>query len=92
MHGIRRIQYKERFKKAYKKLDPRIQGEVDESIEDLLKDVPPPGRQVKKMSGHHNPDIWEIRVTKNFRLTFERDGDAAILRNVGSHNLLHDNP
>ncbi len=51
MHGIRRFQYKERFKKAYKKLDPRIQGEVDEAINDLLKDVPPTGRQVKKMSG-----------------------------------------
>lgn len=92
MHGIRRIQYKERFKKAYKKLDPRIQGEVDETIEDLLKDVPPPGRQVKKMSGHHNPDIWEIRVTKNFRLTFERDGETAILRNVDNHDLLYRNP
>ena len=44
------------------------------------------------MSGHHNPDIWEIRVTKNFRLTFERDGDTAILRNVDTHDLLYRNP
>lgn len=92
MHGIRRIQHKERFKKAYKKLDPRIQGEVDEVINGLLKDVSPTGRQVKKMSGHHNPDIWEIRVTKNFRLTFERDGDTAILRNVDTHDFLYRSP
>ncbi len=90
--GIRKFQYKERFKKAYKKLDPRIQEEVNETLKDLQKSPTPRGRRVKKMHGHYNPEIWEVRVNDNFRITFELNGDTAVLRNVGSHNLLYDSP
>ncbi len=90
--GIRKFQRKERFERAYKKLDPRIQREVDETLKDLQKNPIPRGRRVKKMRGHHNPEIWEARVNDNFRITFELNGDTAILRNVDSHNLLHGNP
>jgi mRNA-degrading endonuclease RelE of RelBE toxin-antitoxin system len=90
--GIRKFQYKERFKKAYKKLDPRIQEEVDETLKDLQKSPIPRGRRAKKMRGHHNPEIWEARVNDNFRITFELNDDMVVLRNVGSHNLLYDSP
>lgn len=90
--GIKRFRKKEKFEKAYKKLDPEIKLAVDDAIKDLLKDPPPAGRRIKKMGGHHNPDIWEIRVNHNFRMTFEIQDDIATLRNVGSHNLLYRNP
>ncbi|MCH7732751.1 MAG: hypothetical protein IIB44_09590 [Candidatus Marinimicrobia bacterium] len=40
----------------------------------------------KKMTGQKN--IYEIRVTLNFRITYTRKGDTAILRKVGTHNLM----
>jgi len=33
-------------------------------------------------------DIWEMRVTANYRITFQTTGDTAILRRVGSHDVL----
>ena len=45
-----------------------------------------PGLQVKKMEGVD--DIWEIRVTDNYRITFQFVEGGALLRRVGTHNVL----
>jgi mRNA-degrading endonuclease RelE of RelBE toxin-antitoxin system len=79
-----------RFRKAYKRLDPVIKEDVDRALEDLLRDPVPNGRRLPKMEGHRNPEVWKIRITRNFRLTFELREGVAVLRNVGSHNMIRD--
>lgn len=87
---IRAIDRLPRFDRAYKKLEQRIRKNVDEAINDLLKNPIPNGRHVHKMGGYE--DIWEVRVTGSYRLSFKLDGDTAILRNVDSHDELIEHP
>jgi addiction module RelE/StbE family toxin len=79
-----------RFKRAYKKLDAQIQKGVDEAIQDLRKNPIPNSRRVHKMGGYD--DVWEVRINRDYRMSFQLDGDKAILRNVDSHDELIDNP
>lgn len=78
------------FERAYKSLGPQIQKGVDEAIKDLFKNPFPPGRHVHKMGGYRN--IWEVRINQDYRMSFQLDGDKAILRNVDSHDKLLKNP
>ena len=34
------------------------------------------------------PGIWEMRVTDNYRVTFQVIQDGMILRRIGTHNVL----
>lgn len=87
---ISAVDYLPRFEKALSKLDKRIKEAVKEAIEDIQKSPVPPGRRLHKMSGYDN--VWEVRATSSFRLTFELQGSTAIFRNVGSHDHLLRNP
>ncbi len=84
--GVKGFKPLPRFKRLFRKLDPSVQQQVKDTLADLQKNPIPPGRRVKKMEGHK--DVWEARVNDNFRLTFKIEGDTAILRNVGTHDIL----
>ncbi|MEJ2687936.1 MAG: hypothetical protein P8124_12185 [Gammaproteobacteria bacterium] len=88
--GITRFKKLSRFKKAYKDLPKHLQSEVDGTIRDLGRPKPPHGRRLKQMRGYKNPKVWEIRVNAKYRMTFELDGETAVLRNVGPHDILND--
>lgn len=77
------------FKKDYQSLPGEVQEKVDKQLKFLLKDRDYPSLQTKKMEGH--PDIWEARVTKSYRFTFQIEEDVYLLRRVGTHDIL-DNP
>lgn len=86
-----KIRLTERFKKAYKKLQPEIQKKVDKAITLLLTNHKHPSIQVRKLES--KPDKWYLRVDINHRLTFEIIGNGIyVLRNVGSHDKTLDNP
>ena len=73
-----------RFKRAYKTLPPDIQNSVKKCLSLLEKDLRYPGLHCKKIKGTEN--IWEARVTLDYRLTFEFQSDTILLRNVGHHD------
>ena len=45
-----------------------------------------PSLRVKRMEGAG--DIWEMSVTKSYRITFQREGEIVLLRNIGTHEIL----
>lgn len=45
-----------------------------------------PSLKVKKLEGAK--DIWEMSVTKSYRITFQRNGEIVLLRNIGTHDIL----
>ena len=77
------------FKKDYQKLPQQIQKRVDKQLGFLLKDPSHPSLACKKMKDPRG--IWELRVTYNYRLTFQKIEDVYILRRVGTHQIL-ENP
>jgi mRNA-degrading endonuclease RelE of RelBE toxin-antitoxin system len=79
-----------RFNKAFLKLPPHIQTKVLRALELLDADFRHPGLQAKRIKG--TDDIFEARVDYHYRMTYQRQGDVLILRNVGAHDETIDNP
>ena len=74
------------FKKGYKKLHPDIQKITDRKLLLFKKNPSHPSLVVKKMKG--TKDIFEVKITDNYRFTFCIQGSVYILRYIGTHNIL----
>ena len=74
------------FDKAFAALPANIQERTLEKIGLYENDPRHPSLRVKKVQG--TPDILEMRVSRDYRITFQRDGDVVLLRNIGTHNIL----
>jgi len=80
----------ERFKRAYRKLSPENRERARKAIRLLLENPRHPGLRVKRVKGTHH--IWEARVSRSCRLTFEIHGDTYLLRNIGEHDKVLGRP
>ena len=76
----------ELFKKDFKRLPAEIQQRVGKALELLMSNPRHHSLQVKKMEG--TSDLWELRVSDNYRITFQRVEEGVLLRRVGTHNVL----
>jgi mRNA-degrading endonuclease RelE of RelBE toxin-antitoxin system len=85
-----KIRLKETFKKDYRKLPTTLQMLADSKIEMPSDNPRHPSLRVKKMEGHKN--IWEASVTMKYRITFEIEQDAFLLRRIGEHDKVLRNP
>lgn len=74
------------FAKDYRKLPKHIQETIDKQLDLLLLNPEHPSLNTKKMNDPR--DIWEGRVTKSYRFTYQITGDTYILRRVGTHDIL----
>lgn len=78
--------FSESFQKDFDSLPQNIQRLAEKKLK-IFGDNPRHGSlRVKKMEGYKN--IWEGRVTKNYRFTFKLEKDTAILRRIGTHDIL----
>ena len=80
------LAYEPSFSRDYSNLPPEIQKRADKQLKLLLENPRHPSLRVKKMEGAG--DIWEARITKNYRFTFQRVGQSCVLRRIGTHNVL----
>ena len=76
----------ETFARLYKKLPADIQHQADKALDHLESRPFYPSLGHKKMAGHE--DLYEIRVSKNYRITYQKIDNTAYLRKIGTHNLL----
>ena len=76
----------ERFHKDFQHLPADIQARTAKVLELLLVNRRHPSLHVKKMEGA--PDIWELRVSDNYRITFQYVREGILLRRIGTHDLL----
>jgi len=74
------------FIRNYRDPPPRIQKLADKQLELLLADPRHPSLEIKKMQDPR--EIWEGRLTKSYRFTFQINGDIYVLRRIGTHDLL----
>jgi len=79
-----RIARTESFRKAWAQLNEEQKALARKAIENLIADMRYPALRVKKIKGTEN--IWEARVSRPLRMTFQIEGDIIILRNVGQHD------
>ncbi len=81
-----RIRRTVQFKKCYKKLPQHIQETTLKQLGLLLSNPDHPSLNIKKMNDPRN--IWEGRITKSYRFTFQIEDDVYTLRKVGTHDML----
>jgi mRNA interferase RelE/StbE len=81
-----KLVYGPRFLRDYDQLDAQLQRRVDQQIALLLRNPRHPSLRVHKMEGY--TEIYEARVTKGYRLTFQLRDDTCILRRIGTHDIL----
>ncbi|MCW1049198.1 cytotoxin [Priestia sp. JV24] len=82
-----------RFKRSRKKIDPQSRKLIDNALVKFEEDYSHPSLNMKKMEGYKNPDVWEIRASKELRLTFEWiKPDTFKFRNCGHHDETLKNP
>jgi mRNA-degrading endonuclease RelE of RelBE toxin-antitoxin system len=74
----------ERFMRAYGRLNAENRAQARKAISQLAEDLRHPGLRVKRIRGTRG--IWEARVSRGCRLTFQVEGDTILLRNIGEHD------
>ncbi|GFP19326.1 hypothetical protein HKBW3S03_00831 [Candidatus Hakubella thermalkaliphila] len=74
------------FIRAYRDLPQRIQRLTDKQLGPLLTNPQHPSLWTKKMQDPR--EIWEGRITRSYRFTFQIKGDTYVLRKIGTHDLL----
>jgi len=80
-----RLTLTERFKKSALELEPEIREKLTKQIGLLATDARHPSLRVKKIKG--TGSVFEARVDREFRFTFEYGGThEIILRVVGPHD------
>lgn len=79
-----RIARTESFTKAWKQLTAEQKALGRKAIENLITDMGYPALRVKKIKGTEH--IWEARVSRSLRMTFQIEGEMIVLRNIGQHD------
>lgn len=74
------------FEPDYKTLPRHLQVVVEKKLGMLLENPKHPSLRVKKMEGFDY--IFEARITKGYRFTFQKKGDIYFIRRVGPHDIL----
>jgi mRNA-degrading endonuclease RelE of RelBE toxin-antitoxin system len=74
------------FIRDYYALPDRLQKTVDKKLKLFLDNQRHPSLNIKKMNDPR--DIWEGRITKGYRFTFQIEGEVCILRRLGTHDIL----
>jgi mRNA-degrading endonuclease RelE of RelBE toxin-antitoxin system len=81
-----RIQTTRPFDEDYSALPESIKERADKQFIILVENPHHPSLRLKKIKGH--PNIWEGRVTKSYRFTFQISGEIYLLRRIGTHDIL----
>lgn len=77
------IKITEHFEAGYHRLPDEIRQRARKQIALLVENLKHPSLGVKKIKGEK--DIWEARVTRDYRLTFQIGENTYILRKIGKH-------
>ena len=85
-----RIAWSGMFRDAWSKLTSEEKRLARRAMDKLVLDIRYPSLRVKKVQGAE--DIWEARVSRSIRLTFEIVGAVIVFRNVGQHDETLKNP
>ncbi len=74
------------FIRLYKKLPSALQAHVKKTLALFQQNPTHPSLRHRKMAGQ--ADIYELSVTMHYRITYQKVGDTAYLRKVGTHDIL----
>jgi len=74
------------FEKDFAELPQGIQTRFEKKLGFFIKNPLHPSLHCKKMRG--TAEIWESRISRDYRFTFSWRKDFYILRRIGTHDIL----
>ena len=80
------IERSESFKRAYRQLPRELQDRVKKTLLLFADNPRHPSLGHKKMEGV--ADVWELRVSQSYRITYQKIPGGVFLRRVGTHDIL----
>ena len=81
-----KVQTTRLFDQDYAGLAEEFKERVDNQLALLLTNPRHPSLRLKRI--RRTADIWEVRVTRGYRMTLQLAGDTFIFRRVGPHDVL----
>ena len=72
------------FDKQYRNLPENIKKRANKQFSFLLENPHHPSLRVKKLKSKEY--IWEARITRGYRFTFQMIGNTYLLRRIGKHD------
>ncbi len=75
-----------RFRREFIALPASIKERAKKQLALFSQNPQYPSLLTKKMEGWGN--IWEGRITRDYRFTFAKEGDTYTLRRIGTHDIL----
>ncbi len=85
-----RIDRTDPFKKAFANLEDTDKRRAEKALRFLEENLGHPSLRVKRVRKTRR--IWEARVSRDIRMTFEFQGEIILLRNIGRHDEILDSP
>ena len=82
------------FQRSLRKLSPEARSLANQAILDLMLPEIPGKYGFKKLGGYRNPNVFTIMLGGNhaYKMSMEIDKGVAVLRRVGTHRELDQNP
>lgn len=77
------ITFTDKALKGYRKLPLATKKKADKQFKFVVNNMYYPSLNTKKMEG---VNLWEARIDRSYRFTFEKHKDEIILRTVGQHD------
>ena len=74
------------FIRLYKKLPSDVKERVKRTLELLQTNPAHPSLRHQRMAGQ--ADVYELSVSMRYRITYQKVGETAYLRKVGTHDIL----
>lgn len=81
------VYFSDSFRRDFKDLSAEIKKIAEQKIQFFLNNPRHPSLHTKKIQGTR--DIWEGRITQNYRFTFQVLQNVYRLRRVGTHAILN---
>jgi mRNA-degrading endonuclease RelE of RelBE toxin-antitoxin system len=78
-----KFSFSERARRDYDNFSVKLRARVNKQISALLKDIRYPSLKAKKYDEKRG--IWQMRISKDYRLYFTIDNDVYIIVTITKH-------
>lgn len=94
MIRVRRWEASDRFARDLRAASADVQAAVRQALQQLTQEPIPRTLRLHRLTGLPRPAVWKIDVYSNhaWQVTFELDGDKAILKRLGTHKSIDRQP
>ena len=76
----------EAFKQDYNRLPQEIQRRAEKQLRLFIQNPHHPSLQTRKLRSDPTGKTWYGRITRDYRFTFEIQGETYLLKSIGSHS------